>query len=44
MEGLSELKGGGKADDRDRTGDLVLTKDALYLLSYASIELGWHYH
>ena len=22
------------ADDRDRTGDLVLTKDALYRLSY----------
>ena len=25
------------ADDRIRTGDLVLTKDALYLLSYISI-------
>ncbi len=25
---------GGGADDRARTGDLVLTKDALYLLSY----------
>src|SRR2546427_9212280 len=26
-----------KARDRNRTGDLVLTKDALYRLSYASI-------
>jgi hypothetical protein len=26
------------ADDRDRTGDLVLTKDVLYLLSYISME------
>jgi hypothetical protein len=25
-----------KARDRDRTGDLILTKDALYRLSYAS--------
>ena len=25
------------ADDRIRTGDLILTKDALYLLSYISI-------
>ena len=25
------------ADDRDRTGDLVLTKDVLYLLSYISL-------
>ena len=24
------------ADDRSRTGDLILTKDALYLLSYIS--------
>ena len=24
------------ADDRDRTGDLVLTKDVLYQLSYVS--------
>ena len=26
-----------KARDRNRTGDLVLTKDALYRLSYASV-------
>jgi hypothetical protein len=25
-----------EARDRDRTGDLILTKDALYRLSYAS--------
>ena len=25
-----------QARDRDRTGDLILTKDALYRLSYAS--------
>ena len=25
------------ADDRIRTGDLILTKDALYLLSYTSM-------
>ncbi len=31
--GLSKNTG---ADDRDRTGDLVLTKDVLYLLSYIS--------
>ena len=28
------------ADDRTRTGDLVLTKDALYLLSYIGIGIG----
>ena len=27
------------ADGRIRTGDLILTKDALYLLSYISIAL-----
>ena len=32
---LSYLRNG--ADDRIRTGDLVLTKDVLYLLSYISI-------
>ena len=26
------------AHDRDRTGDLVLTKDVLYRLSYVSVE------
>jgi hypothetical protein len=26
----------GGADDRNRTGDLILTKDVLYLLSYIS--------
>ena len=26
-----------KADNQIRTGDLILTKDALYLLSYISI-------
>ena len=30
-----------KADTRIRTGDLILTKDALYLLSYISIRPGW---
>ena len=29
------------ADTRIRTGDLILTKDALYLLSYISIRPGW---
>ena len=27
----------GGADGRIRTGDLILTKDALYLLSYSSV-------
>ena len=27
------------ADDRSRTDDLILTKDALYLLSYISVTL-----
>jgi hypothetical protein len=26
------------AHDRDRTGDLILTKDVLYLLSYVGVE------
>lgn len=31
-----EIQGFFGADDRDRTDDLVLTKDALYRLSYIS--------
>ena len=33
----SELVGFSGADIQIRTGDLILTKDALYLLSYISI-------
>ena len=29
------------ADDRNRTGDLVLTKDALYQLSYIGPQKEW---
>ncbi len=32
--GLAEVPGPEKAPDRNRTGDLVLTKDVLYQLSY----------
>jgi hypothetical protein len=31
----------GGAHDQDRTGDLVLTKDALYRLSYVGVENCW---
>ena len=34
---LRALQAKDGADDRDRTGDLVLTKDVLYLLSYISM-------
>ena len=36
----SFLTGFSGADTRIRTGDLILTKDALYLLSYISMPLG----
>jgi hypothetical protein len=31
---ISIIKKSIEAHDRDRTGDLILTKDVLYLLSY----------
>ncbi len=35
---IPRFRGISGADDRIRTGDLILTKDALYLLSYISID------
>jgi hypothetical protein len=39
----SEPPGAGpRAHDRDRTGDLLLTKEVLYRLSYVGDSFPWH--